>query len=71
MEYLIGLLIGVVFLLVFLAGMFVGYKFNKRQVYRPPEANEREQNEMKRLNDDFKKLFNYDVSQAIARKELK
>lgn len=68
MEYLLGLLTAVVFFIVFFAGMYVGSQSIKRP--KPPDINEKEQHEMKTFNEDFRKLFNYDVAQATARKKV-
>jgi len=68
MEYLLGLLTAVVFFIVFFAGKHVGQQSIKRP--KPPDVDEKEQQEMKSFNEDFRKLFNYDVAQATARKKV-
>lgn len=68
MEYLIGLLIGVVIFMVFFIGIYVGIRFDNKQ--KPPDIDEKQQREIKSFNEDFQKIFNYDVAQATARKKV-
>lgn len=68
MEYLIGLLIGVVFLLVFFIGLYIGTRLYKKQT--PPIIDQKEKEEMKKFNEDFQKVFSYDVAKATERKKV-
>lgn len=68
MEYLIGLLTGVVFLLVFFGGVYVGIRLNKK--HKPPSLGEKENHELNKFNEDFQKLFSYDVTKATERKKV-
>lgn len=68
MEYLIGLLSGVVIFIVFFIGIYVGIRFNNKQ--KPPDIDEKEKQKIKNFNEDFQKIFNYDVAQATARKKV-
>lgn len=70
MEFLIGLLTGVAFFIVFASGLYFGKRMNKHQIYKPPEVTEQQKREAEQLNADFKKLFSYDVNQAISRKQV-
>lgn len=68
MEYLIGLLIGVVFLLVFFIGLYIGTRLDKKQTL--PIVDQKEKEEMKKFNEDFQKVFSYDVAKATERKKV-
>ena len=68
MEYLIGLLSGVAFLFVFFSGLFVGLRLNKKQ--KALVVDEKEKREMNKFNEDFQKVFSYDVAKAIERKKV-
>lgn len=68
MEYLIGLLSGIVLFIVFFIGIYLGTRFDSKQ--KPPDIDEKQQREIKSFNEDFQKLFNYDVPQATARKKV-
>lgn len=68
MEYLMGLLNGVVIFIAFFVGIYVGTRFDNKQ--KPPDIDNKEKQKIKEFNDEFQKLFNYDVPQAIARKKV-
>jgi hypothetical protein len=69
MEYVIGALIVVAFFIVFLAGGYIGYRL-KHTKSKPPDTDDRQKNEMKQLNDEFKKIFSYNVNTALQRKKV-
>lgn len=68
MEYLIGLLSGVAFLFVFFSGLFVGLRLNNKQ--KDSVVDERKKFEMNKFNEDFQKVFSYDVAKATERKKV-
>lgn len=69
MGYLLGLLTAVVFFIVFFTGIYVGTRFDNKK--KPPDIDEKQQRDIKSFNEDFQKLFNYDVAQATARKKVR
>lgn len=70
MEYFLGLLTGVVFLIMLGLVLFIGYKLGKKKQPLPIEVDEKEQQRIKRYNDHFKELFSYDVDTALQRKKV-
>lgn len=68
MEYLLGLLTAVVFLLVFFIGIYTGTRLNTTK-QKPPDVDEVAKQNMKKLNEDFQKLMSY--SETIARQPKK
>ena len=68
MDFVMGLLTGVVFLLVFFAGQYVEQRKNKRP--KPPDPDDRQIEEAKKLNEQFQQVMSYDVSKAIERKKV-
>lgn len=69
MEYLIGLLTGVVFLLVFFGGIFAGTRLNNTK-HKPPDVDEEEKRNIKKFNEDFKKIMSYDERVARLPKKV-
>lgn len=69
MEYLIGLLIGVVFFIALIGGVLIGMRFNNVTKHKPPDVDEDEKRNMKQLNEDFKKLMSY--NETVARQPKK
>lgn len=63
-----GLITGLVFLIVFLIGVYIGTRLNKRP--RPPDIDENEQREIKQLNDEFQKVMGYNLQTALERKKV-
>lgn len=68
MEYLLGLLTGVVFLLVLCTGVFIGTRLNKHVKQKPPDIDDEEKRSMKKLNEDFIKVMSYNEHVARRRK---
>jgi hypothetical protein len=68
MEFLLGLLVGVVFFLCVILAYWLGTKQSKHTA--PKEMDKQQRDELKRYNDHFKKLFTYDVEKAIQRKKV-
>ena len=69
MEYILGLLSGVVFFAVLGAVLYIGYRLGKKK----PQANEvdeEEQRQMKQFDKYFKDIFSYDVEKALQRKKV-
>ena len=69
MTFFLGLLSGVVFFIVLIAGVHIGYRLGNKQT-KPREVDETKQNEMNKFNEDFKKIFSYDVATALQRKKV-
>ena len=69
MEYLIGLLIGVVFFIALIGGVFIGMRLNNVTKQKPPDLEDEEKRNMKQLNEDFKKLMSY--NETVARQPKK
>lgn len=70
MEYLIGLLSGVVFFIALIGGIIIGIKLNNGTKHKPPSLGEKENNDLNKFNEDFQKLFSYDVAKATERKKV-
>lgn len=68
MEYLIGLLIGVVFFIALIGGVLIGMRLNNVTKQKPPDLEEEEKRSMKQLNEDFKKVMSYNEHVARQRK---
>jgi hypothetical protein len=71
MEYFLGLLTGVVFLITLGLVLFIGYRMGQRK--KPIAAapvDEVEQQRIQRFNQHFKELFQYDVDKALERKKV-
>lgn len=68
MEYLLGLLTGVVFLLVLIGGLLIGTRLNNHTKQKPPDIDDEEKRSMKQLNEDFKKVMSYNEHVARQRK---
>lgn len=68
MEYLLGLLTGVVFLLVLIGGVLIGTRLNNHTKQKPPDIDDEEKRSMKQLNEDFKKVMGYNEKIARQRK---
>ncbi|PKR86105.1 hypothetical protein [Heyndrickxia camelliae] len=65
MQFLLGLLTPVVFFVVF----YMGTKYGKKQG-KPVEIDEKQLIKAKKIQEDFQKLMNYDVSKALQRKKV-
>lgn len=69
MEYMLGLLTGVVFFALIGAALFIGYRLGKKKPRSNP-VDEEELRKAKQFNDHFKELFSYDVQTALQRKKV-
>ncbi|AYC29648.1 hypothetical protein [Paenisporosarcina cavernae] len=70
MDYLIGLLTGVVLFIVFYLGYRMGLGHNQVPKAKPPDMDPEEQQRLKKLNEDFANIFSYDVKTALQRKKV-
>lgn len=70
MEYLLGLLTGLVLFLCVLIGFYFGQKQPKRKVEHKP-ISDTEKQQIERFNKHFKELFSYDVDKALQRKKVR
>lgn len=69
MEYILGLLSGVVFFAVLVAAVYIGYRIGRKRP-EPRQVDEQEQRKMKQFDKHFKELFSYDVNKATQRKKV-
>lgn len=69
MEYMLGLLTGVVFFALIGVALYIGYRMGKRKPHSNP-VDEEEQRQAKQFNDHFKAIFSYDVATALQRKKV-
>lgn len=69
MEYILGLLTGVVFFSLLGVALYIGYRLGKKKPKVTP-VDEEEQRRTKQFDDHFKALFNYDVQTALQRKKV-
>lgn len=69
MEYILGLLSGVVFFAVLGVVLFIGYKMGQRK-HTPSQADEEEQRQIKQFDDSFKRMFRYDLDTALESKRV-
>ncbi|WP_394139560.1 hypothetical protein [Cytobacillus oceanisediminis] len=69
MEYILGLLSGVVFFAVMGAFLFIGYKMGQKKHTAQP-VDEEEQRKMQQFDKYFKDIFSYDVDKALQRKKV-
>lgn len=69
MEYLLGLLIGVVFCCVLATVLLIGYRLGRKKPDPEPVKDDvlRHQEQLKK---DFQELMNYDVERALQRKQV-
>lgn len=70
MEYLLGLLTGVVFFVLFSIAFYLGYKLREKKPNSKP-LDEIEKQRQRRLREDFNKLMAYDVDMAYGRKKVR
>lgn len=68
MEYILGLLSGVVFFAVLGAVLYTGYQLGRRKP-KAAEVDEEEQRQMKQFDKYFKDIFSYDVEKALQKKK--
>lgn len=71
MEFLIGLLSGVVLFILLLTAVYIGYRLGRKNGSVVSEPDEEQARKAKKLHEDFVKLMNYDVSTALQRKKVK
>ncbi len=69
MLFLYGLLTAVVFFIVVISALYIGYKLGHKQG-KPVEIDEKQIIKAKKIQEDFQKLMNYDVSKALQRKKV-
>jgi hypothetical protein len=63
MDYIIGLLIGIVPLLCIGVGFFIGIKFNKKS--KLPKLSEEEKRKTESLKKEFAEILAYNMDKAI------
>lgn len=69
MLFLYGLLTAVVFFIVVISALYIGYKLGHKQG-KPVEIDEKQIIKAKKIQEDFQKLMNYDVPTALQRKKV-
>ncbi len=70
MEYILGLLSGVVFFAVLGAVLYIGYRLGKKKPSKSVEVDETEQQRMKDFDKYFKDIMSYDIDRALQRKKV-
>lgn len=71
MDYLLGALISVVFFILLLTSVFIGYQIGHKKTIPPPiETDDEELRRAKKLQEDFAKLMSYDVDKALQSKKV-
>lgn len=71
MEFVTGLIAGVVLFGVFLCLLYVGYQMGKKERTQPPEKDEEKLRKAAKMQEDFVSLMNYDVNTALQRKKVR
>ena len=66
--YLLGLLSGVGLFALVGVSIYLGYVIGRKKKPKPEPIDEKEQERLKRHNEHFKALFNYDIDTAYGRK---
>jgi cbb3-type cytochrome oxidase subunit 3 len=73
MEFILGLLVGVVFFIALIGIYYLGFKHGKKgKVQREPEltADEEDQRRAKEHRKAFMSMMNYDVDVALQKKKV-
>jgi hypothetical protein len=67
MEYVIGLVVGLIFCIFLALAFYAGYRMSERK--KPaevvPELTEKQREELKRRNEGLNNIMNYDMQQAM------
>lgn len=71
MEYILGLLFGVVFFALFVGALYAGVELGMREKKsKPIEVDETEQQKRKDFDKYFKDIMSYDTDIALQRKKV-
>lgn len=70
MEYILGLLSGVVFFVVIGIALYIGYRIGRQKANSVPLEDEQVRQKRERFDKHFKDLFSYDVDTALQRKKV-
>jgi Mg2+/citrate symporter len=72
MEFILGVFIATLFFCCLFLAYWMGTRQTKKpsKVETPSEDEIKQREQIKRYNDDFKKLFNYDLEKALERKKV-
>ncbi|GIN88700.1 hypothetical protein J6TS2_50860 [Heyndrickxia sporothermodurans] len=70
MEYLLGALVAVVFFILLLSTLYIGYQLGTKKQKHKVKHDEEEARKAEMHRSNFIKLMNYDVSTALQRKKV-
>lgn len=70
MDFLLGLLVGVILFVVIGLSLYIGFRIGKKNRPTPQKIDEQEEQRIKKFNNHFKALFSYDVDTALQRKKV-
>ncbi|MFE8704129.1 hypothetical protein ACFYKX_26535 [Cytobacillus sp. FJAT-54145] len=69
MQFFLGLLTAVVFFVLLLGAVYIGYRLGQRKK-KPPNIDDEDKRRAKELHSDFMKLMNYSEDIALQRKRV-